>query len=471
MLGFLANLGSGALGLGKAFGRGAVSIGKDVGKGFKRLGEMGGDLPESPDMFRTPGFNPNAGRGVRGVEDAVAAAESDARADFGSPLLEMRNLPVSGADLPDLPIRRGDLPIPPPKPAPTLAELRSPLLVPPVAKPPLPLLTGAPGGAPSMVGPRTEADFDRRNLPIPGLPGHSGGPIPYNSIDAAKYDSVMSHVKRDAEGNLAGGFNRDWKTSLRNALLGASAAARGGDLGAALGGAIAAGAGSMINPQAGYEFNFDMGERPKMEAEIMRGRQEQERERADRMAALDEALKGAQVNEIPRKAESERVKLELERRKADQEGALNNARVALLNAQTEAARTGVPKEVDIENPETGQIETVMVYPNGKREVVGLSSKAAINRANIKSREKIARENEAGADRRNVATNASAKERTQMNIDDRRAARAEEGGDSELKKASSGRKVEADELQRYASSRKLTKDAARQKLKDMGYTVD
>jgi hypothetical protein len=64
----------------------------------------------------------------------------------------------------------------------------------------------------------------------------------------------------------------------------------------------------------------------------------------------------------------------------------------------------------------------------------------------------------------------------MNIDARQNAQGAQGG-SKLHKPSSGlanqngQKVTADQLQRYASSRNLTPDAARKKLKDLGYTVD
>jgi hypothetical protein len=286
MLSFLGNLGSGIARLGPGFAHGAASIGKGIGRGVRRLGELGDDEDEA-GPFGTPPFMPgnNASRrGPRIVEEAVADAENDAREDFGASPYSPRPTPLprlpSRDDLPDLPISRGNLPIPSLTPAPSSAELRSAPPILPPARRDLPLTIPS---APSMTGVADalapKMDLDRRNLPIPRLPGHAGEPIPFNSIDAAKYDEVMKHAKRDAEGNLTRGFNRDWKTVAQNVLRGAAMAAgsaRPGEdiIGRAIGGALAAGAGSAINPQAGYEFAFDVGQRPKMEAELARARGE-----------------------------------------------------------------------------------------------------------------------------------------------------------------------------------------------------
>jgi hypothetical protein len=278
---FLADLGSGVARLGSAFGR-----------GFKRLGELGED-DDQAGLYRTPDFNQDPRRrprlivGPRALEDAVADAEEAARDSLD---LERRNLPLS----------RESLPMPTLTPAPSLAELRSPLpslrptpRVTPAAAPAAPL-----GAVPDLV---PDLDLDRRNLPIPRLPGHAGGPTPYNPIDAAEYDFVMRHAKRDAQGALlskaeGGGFKRDWKTIAQNVLLGASAAmagARPGEdpLGRAIGGAVTGGVGSVVNPRAGYEFNFDVGRRPKMESD-------QARLRAERAAMVDEALRQLKLDEL-----------------------------------------------------------------------------------------------------------------------------------------------------------------------------
>jgi hypothetical protein len=302
---FLSNLGSGIARLGSGFAHGAASVGKGIGRGVRRLGELGeGDYDLGPG--ETPPFVPRSSSGQVGApdsagrfddiarnfnarEDAVALAEDFARDRYGT-----KPMPLMDGETPDLPIARRDLPIPAPTPAPSLAELRSPLpslrptpRVTPAAAPAAPR-----GPVPDLV---PEMDMDRRNLPIPRLPGHAGGPISYNSTDAAEYDYVMKHAKRDAAGNPTRGFNRDWKTIVQNVLLGASGAMAGAKpgedpLGRVLGGAIAAGAGSAINPQAGYEFNFNTAQRPKMEAEQARDRAEKDRLMADivNQAKLDD---------------------------------------------------------------------------------------------------------------------------------------------------------------------------------------
>jgi hypothetical protein len=503
MFGFLSNLGSGLARLRSAFGHGAASIGKGIGRGVDRLSQIasGEDL-ETSSPYGTPPFNPNAAypsqRGVRGLEDAVAAAENDAREDFGANPYAAKPAPILDGDLPNLPIARGNLPIPAPIPTPGAAPSfsglnREPVTLPnpPVARNPVPTPAGA-SVVTAMKAPGAEMDLDRRNVPIPRLPGEKGSPIPYNPIDAAKYESVMSHAKRDAEGNLTHGFNRDWKTIAQNVLRGASAAAssaRPGEdlLARAIGGGAAAGVGSTINPEAGYEFGFDTGQRPKMESEMARAK-------AERAAAMDEAIKQGQVDRIPIDAEREkaqtdqiRSQIEIGRQNADRQKMLTDAQADYYRAKAEAARTGNPKVTDRVNLTTGEIERVQVFPDGHEQVVGGSAAAAINQSNIQSRKEIAAGHDqtslqrtaaaqGGANARNTATIAGAKERTQMNIDARQNAQGAQGG-SKLHKPSSGlanqngQKVTADQLQRYASSRNLTPDAARKKLKDLGYTVD
>src|SRR5262245_39009154 len=102
MWSFLSNLGSGLARIGSGVAHGAVGVGKGIGKGFKRFGQLG-EGEDNLGPGGTPPFNPNAGYpapgGVRGIEDAVAAAENDARADFGA-----KPMPILDGDLPDLPI-------------------------------------------------------------------------------------------------------------------------------------------------------------------------------------------------------------------------------------------------------------------------------------------------------------------------------------------------------------------------------
>jgi hypothetical protein len=489
MFGFLANLGSGLAKIGSGFahgaagiGKGAASVGKGIGHGFKRLGQLGageddlgpggtpGFNPNAGYSGMTPGISPDGGRGVRMLEDAVATAENDARADS---LLERRYLPIAPPSMPGGP--------PPLSPAPSLAELSSSLpslpsrpTTPPMIARSAPPVSALPDLVPDM-------DIDRRNVPIPRLPGKSGAPTPYNTIDAAKYDYVMGHAKRDAEGDLipkseGGGFSRDWGMTLRNALLGASAAAssaRPGEdpIGRAIGGAAAASVGSAINPEAGYEFNFDVGQRPKLEAETARAREEQARQRAERMADLDIALKQGQVYEIPRKAERELAEIDLKRAAERRQAAVAQSQIDLNNARAKATATGNPQKVDVFNPEKNVVETVLVYPDNRREVVGPSGQATLAERHDAEAMKRTRVQEGGANARNAATIAGAKDRlvTKINADKEDA---EGAGGSKLRKSSGeGKTATMGQLREFYKARGITDDAEiRRRAKEHGVNV-
>jgi hypothetical protein len=345
-------------------------------------------------------------------------------------------------------------------------------------------------------------DLDRRNAPIPRLPGKSGPPVPYNPIDAAKYDAVMAHAKRDPEGNLlgkaeGGGFDRDWGMTLKNVLLGASAAAAGArpgedPLGRAIGGAFTAGVGSTINPEAGHEFGFDVGQRPKLEAEIGRARAEQDRQRIERAAAMDEALKQGQVNRIPLDLEAERAKIEgtraateIARRNANRQDALTQSQIELNKARAVAAETGRPQKVDRVNQATGEIETVFVYPNGDELLIGGSAAAKISHERNESAERRVSAqqagatgrtamSQAGANSRSAASIAGAKERTEMRIN----AAADQGGQanqSKLRNPSSGgqgaKTATMEKLREFYGKRGITDDAEiRRRATQFGITV-
>jgi hypothetical protein len=343
-------------------------------------------------------------------------------------------------------------------------------------------------------------DLDRRNAPIPRLPGKSGPPIPYNTIDAAKYDAVMAHAKRDPEGNLlgkaeGGGFERDWGMTLQNVLRGAAAAASGArpgedPLGRAIGGAFTAGVGSTINPEAGYEFGFDVGQRPKMEAEIGRARAEQDRQRIERAAAMDEALKQAQVDRIPVDLEAERAKIEgtraateIAKRNANRQDALTQSQVELNRARAEAARTGKPIIKDVYD-EDGRVRTYQVFGDGSMVELGGSAAAAISRERNESAERRTQAqqtgatnrtamSQAGANSRTAATVAGAEKRTQMKID-----AADQGGQanqSKLRKTSSGgqgaKTATMEKLREFYGKRGVTDDAEiRRRAAKFGITV-
>jgi hypothetical protein len=404
--GFLANLGSGLARLGSGFARGATTVGKGIGRGLDRLDPLGEDDPEATS-FLTPQFNPEATRGVRALEDAVADAENDARADT---LIERRDLPITSSSPLSLPPAREVKPI--------------------VGPPPVPAGVG-------MELPKIERDSDRRNLPIPQLPGRSGEPTPYSPAAAAKYDYVMKNARRDAEGNLipmseGGGFDRNWGQVLKNALLGAS---RGigttGDLGGAIGGALAAGAGTAIDPMKGYEFAFDVGERPKLEADMAKSR-------AERAAAMEEILNGAKLGGMQAEtalktaqADNTRADIDIARQAEERQRMLADSQRRLNEAKIQAELTGVPKSEDIYNPKTGIIERVQVYPNGKMQVIGPSGEAESQRRKDKAETERTKYKEGATTGRTNIEEAGRDRRQQRELDaDREAA-----GSSGLRKPS------------------------------------
>jgi hypothetical protein len=497
MFGFLGNLGSG---LARAFMGGA----KSIGSGVKRLGQLGpGEDDEDLGPGGTPPFAPSntgaqSGPGIRGLEDAVASAEDNARRDY-----ETRPMPMLAGDLPDLPTSRASLSIPAAAiPTPSAAPSFSGLNRPPATLPdlsPVRSVTLAPAAAPeslSLSTPTSGIDLDRRNVAIPSLPGHAGGPTPYNSIDAAKYDAIMSHAKRDAEGNLlgkdqGGGFNRDWKTIAQNLLLSASQAAAANPrdpLGAALGGALVGGAGSAINPEKGYEFNFDVGQRPKLEAE-------QERQRRERDQAIGDILKQAQIDQIPTQAEHGRLQneqmrsqIEVSRENAQRQKALTQSQIDLNKARAEAARTGKPQVRDVAD-ENGDVYTYQINADGSMNYLGNSAKATINAANNTSRENISDKRnqtslqrtgmqQGGANARSAASIDAAKDRTQMRIDAADKRQANRGGGSKLAHPSnapqtsqgSGATVSSEQIRKSAKTAGISEQEGRKRAIAAGYTI-
>lgn len=295
-------------GLGSGLAHGVRGFGRRIKK-FGEEDDSQAALPVTPSFNRTQNPGVTAQQGVRGIEDSVAAAENRAREDYGA----SKPLPLlDDGGLPDLPISRRDLTIPALTPPPSSAELRSGLPILPAPRKITPAAALPPAVA-NMEAPRIEMDLDRRNLPIPSLPGRPGGPRPYNRTDAEMYDYVMKGARRDAEGRLlgkeeGGGFDRDWKQTAISALAGAARGfATTGDVGGAIGGAAAGGAGSLINPQAGREFVFDSLHRPELE-------RREARERAERDRAVADILNRAKLDDLRATTEERRAQAEKLRR-------------------------------------------------------------------------------------------------------------------------------------------------------------
>lgn len=225
---------------------------------------------------------------------------------------------------------------------------------------------------------------DRRNVPIPGLPNR-GGPVPYSPYEAARYDSVMKGAKRDADGNLltkeqGGGFKRDWKTGLQNALLGAAnayAANPQGGLGALAGGALGGGLGATFNPQAGREMVFDAGQGRQMLEDQARRDTEIERQRKQQLGGL-------QIENIESQIGARKSQTEIGRMNAGRQAAVAESTIKYNEARAAAQQRGTPARVDLYNPEKDIVESVQVYPDGKRVVLGISGDSVIKGATIEA---------------------------------------------------------------------------------------
>lgn len=196
-----------------------------------------------------------------------------------------------------------------------IAPIRDSVTIRPDAEPrPAPMRGGMPSAIPmpEMMQEANPND-DRRNVPIPGLPNR-GGPVPYSPYEAARYDSVMKGAKRDADGNLltkeqGGGFKRDWKTGLQNALLGAAnayAANPQGGLGALAGGALGGGLGATFNPQAGREMVFDAGQGAQMLQDEQRQAQRNAQQAAQEKARQEALRRKADIDNINSQIEERR---------------------------------------------------------------------------------------------------------------------------------------------------------------------
>lgn len=235
--------------------------------------------------------------------------------------------------------------------------------------------------AEALSPPKINPDIDTSSagVPVPQLPGRPGGPRPYDPVTKAGYDYVMQGAKRDADGNLAGGFKRDWKTSLQAALVGAGQGAQASPsnpLAGMLGGALGAGLGATIKPMEGREMVFDATIAPGMMAEQRRQQQEAQLRAALEKEQLDSQYKQAQIgridvqNQIDR-AEATRRALEADAR-SKREGFLNVAPGATLyNTVTgQAVYTAQGRE---RQPSLADAEAERAAEEGSVEEIAASS--------------------------------------------------------------------------------------------------
>lgn len=223
----------------------------------------------------------------------------------------------------------------------------------------------------------------REDVPIPQLPGHRGDPIPYNEMDAAKWDHVYGKMRHTDDGRHELGVKRSWKDALANSVLAMNKSFQeaGGYHNpnawqAGLVGGAAGGIGTAIAPQAGREVNFDWAHRPEIEDRMRR--QDESSDRDLKMRRGNAEIEGIRARN---KATIAGMKdANIERRKAESAIALNEAR-------RQAAITGQAKTVEVVGDD-GQVHVVRVNNDGSVDL-GESGRAAMNTQRIQSREGIA----------------------------------------------------------------------------------
>lgn len=155
------------------------------------------------------------------------------------------------------------------------------------------------------------------DVPIPALPGRTGGPRPFDANTKAEFDYVMSKIPRDAAGNeRKPTFGERFKSSLLPALLGTvqgvnSPAGQRNPLAGAIGGAAAGFGGGMIDPISARQYEWNQMYKPEMDTQEQRQEEKASRERkaAEEKRRDNESL----VN-------MEARRLEIETQKAKREG-------------------------------------------------------------------------------------------------------------------------------------------------------
>lgn len=248
------------------------------------------------------------------------------------------------------------------------AGMNPPLMAPPMNPPPNPGRGILPGGS-----------LDKRGVPIPALPGHGTEPTPYDPVSSRRYDYVMEGAKRNAEGDLSGGFKRSGKDVLKSLLVGAGTgmAATGSPWGA-LGGMAAGAGGTALAPQQGREMLFDALEMPQIQAQQARQMEQQKledeafRRENERARMEQDALMGRErIAGIQAQAEADRARAEDLRREkfrdapwgtySERTGNVNYQRPPGVGTQA-APYTGMPG-VGVLNRQTGEITP---FPEGVR---------------------------------------------------------------------------------------------------------
>lgn len=255
------------------------------------------------------------------------------------------------------------------------------------------------------------AEPDRvEDVPIPALPGRTGGARPFDPQTKAEYEYVMKHVPRDeagAERKLT--FGERFKKSLLPALLGTVQginASPNNPLGGAIGGAGAGFAGGMIDPTSARQYEWSQMFKPEMEA----GQQQREVMNAEQQRK-EEGL----VNLDARRAGIDHTKAQTDALRANSatNQAYRDSQIRLNEARAQALATGKPQLTDEYDPETNQMLKVQVFADGTKQIVGQSGAAQLKREGFQTQTGIASQNNAARKEIAEGRNQTAVKTTQM----------------------------------------------------------
>src|SRR5262245_59928093 len=182
---------------------------------------------------------------------------------------------------------------------------------------------------------------------------------------------------------------------LKSAGLGALRGFQSGGLA----GAIAGGAYGAADPRGLREEEFNRRVRP----QILEGFAFEDADRQAQMAAQkaqqESALNQARIGEIGSQNAYRSGQLEIAGQNAGRQQAIADSQIKLNEARTEAARLGTPVYKDLIDERDGKVKTFQVFADGRKIPVGGSAAAEFKRADIKSREGIAARREAGVNAR------------------------------------------------------------------------
>jgi hypothetical protein len=228
--------------------------------------------------------------------------------------------------------------------------------------------------------------------------------------------SYVTAGARDAEGNYTGKYRRSKGDIARGALVGfLQGLGGGGGLGAGLGGALAGGAVPLVNPKAGREMLFDTTVAPRLMRDQAEAQRQQAMVRQAQEQAMNDRYKLAQIGSMESENAYRIGQLGVAQENAKRQAAIAQSQIEYNNARAEAARTGKLVIRDIVD-EDGQVRTYQIAPDGSLSPLGGSATAAINQANIKSRENIAKQREAGANARATTRQANKPKKGYVSMD-------------------------------------------------------